>query len=308
MRIRFIGAGSIAVIVATALMFLWLTVESTDDPTDDAITHRVLTQGYIEDSVSGDTLADATLSFHRSRNGSQELVSLTSNGDGWFDALRLVEYPPDACPDLQCCVLPMRSSRWTIQRAHNGQIHDDNVPYGLKAFPPAKAGITRDWKTGTLSVQTPVCGEIVINVRDPVGAPLDNGAVHVFAAGPPFSDEDTLRLTGETDENGDIRLRWWVGLYRLIVVAPGTGFASTGYFEVLPSEVEHVPLPPLARFGRIEGRLAGENLKDTEPLVIGKTAWIRTTARARRDGSFTMLDVIPGRHQLEGKSEIHCTF
>jgi hypothetical protein len=298
LRIRLIGAGCIAAIVAIALMFVWVTAETTDVPADDAITHRVLTQGYIEDSGSGDPLAEATLSFHRPRTSSQKLVSLTSNADGWFDAIRLAEYTRDAYPDqLQCCFLPMRSSRWTVQYANSGQITDD-LPYGLKGFPPAKAEIIRDWTTGTLSIQTPTCGEVVINVRDPNGAPLDNGAVHLFPAGPPFYDDNTLRLTGETDASGDIRVRWWVGLYRLIVVAPGTGFASTAYFEVLPGKVEHVPLPLLARFGRIEGRVAGVHVDDLKPLVMGNAAWCRTTARVRRDGSFTLLDVIPGRHSL----------
>ena len=135
LRIRLIGAGCIAAIVAIALMFVWVTAETTDVPADDAITHRVLTQGYIEDSGSGDPLAEATLSFHRPRTSSQKLVSLTSNADGWFDAIRLAEYTRDAYPDqLQCCFLPMRSSRWTVQYANSGQITDD-LPYGLKGFP-----------------------------------------------------------------------------------------------------------------------------------------------------------------------------
>jgi len=299
MRIRLISAGCIAILVAIVLMFLWLTAESTDPTTDDAIAHRVLTQGYVEDSSSGDPLAEATLSFHQQRHGRHELVSLSSNSDGWFDAIRLAGFTPEATADLQCCFLPMRSSRWTVQHAHSDQITDD-LPNGLKGFPPAKAEIIRDWTTGTLSIQAPTCGEIVINVRDPNGAPLDNGAVHVFPAGPPFSGTDTLRLTGETNTDGDLRVRWWVGLHRLIVVAPGTGFASTGFFEVLPGQTEHVPLPPLARFGRIEGRVAGEHMEDMDPLVLGNAAWNRTSTRVRRDGSFTLLDVVPGTDQLNG--------
>jgi hypothetical protein len=46
------------------------------------------------------------------------------------------------------------------------------------------------------------------------------------------------------------------GVHRFAVQVPGVGFGATGRIEIIGSKVAQAALPPLARFARVEGRMA----------------------------------------------------
>lgn len=149
---------------------------------------------------------------------------------------------------------------------------------------------------------------MVLTLTSPDGEAVANRTVQLFADGFPFESHDTIRLTGQTDANGQIHVDWWQGVYRLIAKVPGVGYGSTGYFEVLAGETEAVTLPPLARFGVIEGRVDGdhrnldikvsEDSQDHSLFTSGRQlppAWVATgrPVEVRTDGTFTIQDLIP---------------
>src|SRR5262249_23755939 len=124
-------------------------------------------------------------------------------------------------------------------------------------YQPAETRWKWDGPGPSLVVECPPVGEVEVVVRGPDGAPLADGPIHVVPT-PDFPNPGAgvIRFSGRTDSAGAFRLRSFEGVLQLGGQAPGLGFGSTGRLEVIGGKVTRPALPPLARFARVEGRLA----------------------------------------------------
>ena len=162
------------------------------------------------------------------------------------------------------------------------------------------------WKgTGpdaSLVVECPPVGQVDAVVRGPDGLPLADRPILVipipeFPRGP-----GVIRLSGRTDQTGTFRLRSFEGgVRRLGVQVPGVGFGSTGRIEVTGGKVARPAIPPLARFARVDGRLAPGLLAPGMKVALLSEDFQELAGPASpcdEQGRFALVDVIPGAYRI----------
>lgn len=314
MRKRLLNAGALISTVIALLMVAWLVFWLKDLDGRAPVEHS-LTHGIVRQQDSDHVLADMTLEFRSSaRWATQNWLgrwersvskhSMSTDTSGRFNVVELLNtIDVNSLDDLSCFALPWDNDAWTVEHAKDQSLSTNSVPQALESFEPAQAEIVVDDTAKSLTVHPPELADVVIAVRNPDGQLLRRRPVHIYPCGYPFTVRDTLRLSGETDDDGNIRLRWWSGVYRWIVVVPDVGFGSTGYAEVLPNQESHIPLPSLAGFGELRGRLDGfVNPRGTVTIEFSdwsdRQVWAQETVPVQRDGTFKFQNVFPGRIEV----------
>ncbi|WP_165219260.1 carboxypeptidase regulatory-like domain-containing protein [Aquisphaera insulae] len=204
---------------------------------------------------------------------------------------------------------PMFRLRAEDARAWRLELDDDREPGNSQnrtALDQVTPQIQARWKgegpEAVLVVESPPVGEVETTVRGPDGALLEDRAVQLV-----MGDEGgnlvraALVYAGKTDRNGGIRFRAFEGTRPFAIRVPGVGYGATGRVEIVAGQVTRTTLPPLARFARIEGRLA-QGL-----LVVGTTIALHrgpfgyeVGPRTPCDdqGRFTVVDVPAGECRL----------
>src|SRR5690606_7265048 len=107
-----------------------------------------------------------------------------------------------------------------------------------------------------------------------------------------------LRISGTTDAEGLVRIRWVEGMQGLHVVVPGVGFGSTGWFEVVGGQDVRPELPRLARYGEVAGRVDPELVGEVTEVRIGQSLTDASLAEVDDDGRFLLRQVEPGMQRI----------
>lgn len=296
--------------VAAAACFMWYISEIETAGTDADESSRknrtvlrvsnatvLKSIGTVIDSVTGDPLDEATL--FASGTATPD-VPLTSDSTGNFDPSDLPAEIADNGFHWSMNFLPMRPSRWEVRDApgpgSRGQTDSPSVAELISRMPRAEL----EWNDarGRLLVRAPPTGDVELVIRDHDGDLVASRTVDVYAIDGRFSSHDSIRLIGQTDEDGRLQMRSWTGHCRFVITVPGTGTTVTGVFEVLPGQSVHVETPRLARFGIIDGRLPEKLASGIDRVQLGQHAWNRSSASVAADGSFTLYDVTPGWHYV----------
>lgn len=154
----------------------------------------------------------------------------------------------------------------------------------------------------TLVVECPPVGIVEAVVRGPDGKPLTDAAIVVAPLVEfPHASAGPLHFSGRTGADGAFKLRSFEGTREFGVLAPGTGFGSTGRIEVIAGETIRPEVPPLARFARVEGRV-DDALKGpgAEAFLMGRTHDDASTlfVPVDEEGRFAMTDVLPGDYTV----------
>lgn len=304
MRSKWTTVALVVVMIVGATLFMWRIGSHGSVSGHHAASRAeseaipVPTGGSVIGAESGRPLDGATLFLPGT--GDSSAVPLTLDDAGRFDPRNLMAHANRRGLHRPLLFLPVRLSRWAIRHTTVPGVRfvgsQASIPVLLSRFP--KAQLNPDGKSDELQFVAPPTGEVEMTVRDDEGEPLVERLVDVYAVGGNFNSHDALRLIGVTDADGKLRVRWWTGICRFVLVVAGTGTSATGVFEVLPNENVTPELPRLARFGRIEGRVPDEVIDEVKQMSIRYQVWNQSVADVYRDGSFTLLDVTPGWHHL----------
>jgi hypothetical protein len=99
-------------------------------------------------------------------------------------------------------------------------------------------------------------GSVELSLCHPDGKPAVNTAVEVTTKDHmSMGDQKAPQQHCTTDDTGRVTLPWPAGVWQLNVKAPGVGYGRTGQIEVVEGETAQVPLPALALYGILEGRV-----------------------------------------------------
>jgi hypothetical protein len=272
--------------------------------------NSVLTKGVLRNANTGEPLAHTRMEIGEGEMAAGVVyrwpkISVVTDEKGEFEFHRHDWLPMSDkdVPPIQ--VIPFSEKRWKIHRATHREILDDWRKDDLlerMAIKPALKWIHQNGEP-ELTVEVSDVGELKVRVLGPDGKPGANLDIEVYPVDSSlewaFRDDDTLRFTGTTDEEGEFRMRWRSGVRRFYVVAPGVGFGSTGSIEVVAGKVTAATMPPMARFAKIAGHADPESIGPSARVVVRTKAWNQTTAVFNRQGNFTLLNVTPGWHTLQ---------
>jgi hypothetical protein len=153
-----------------------------------------------------------------------------------------------------------------------------------------------------ISVVVPDFGDAVLTLRADDGRLVTNKDVQVESIAS-YTDGAVI-YKAHADAQGRVRTRWFAGLRRLAVFAPGIGFGSTGIFETPAGKSVNVPMPALVPFATVFGVVAPALRKPGAVVrFVGSQGdfayWRPCSAPVNADGSFTVRDALPDGLQCE---------
>ena len=154
-----------------------------------------------------------------------------------------------------------------------------------------------------ISVVAPDTGLVTLTVHGTDGRILANQRVQIVAPGTFTSYEGAVVYTVRTNTAGQFSLARYTGLLRLLVSVPGTGFGSTGTFQVLSGKEAAPALPPLAPFACLSGSVIPALVKPgafvhLDDYGVNDHEWYQPQAAVDARGHFMLAGVLPGQHRL----------
>ena len=160
------------------------------------------------------------------------------------------------------------------------------------------------WKgagpVASLVVECPPVGEVEAVVRGPDGLPLADRPILVIPTRD-FPHPGVIRFSGRTDRDGAFRLRSFEGVHQFAVEVPGLGFGSTGHIELIGGKIARPAIPRLARFARVEGRLAPVLSAPGTNVALLSEPFQQAVGPATpcdEQGRFALADVVPGAYRI----------
>ena len=284
-------------LAATALCLTLLTQNRPEPPNT--------LRGVVVEKGTGRPLGGVTVRFSEEPGA----PTATTDAQGRFDGLPTVQennVPRDGQPG------PTGRVRAEDERAWPWEVVEPDI---MVRYPPGylrKQAIealyhraeTR-WRgtgvAGTLVVECPPIGVIEAVVRGPDGLPLADRPILLFPESDSPRHSGIIHLSGRTDRAGAFRLPSYEGVRQVVVHAPGLGFGSTGRVAVVGGVVVRLEIPPLARFARVEGRLAPSLIAPGITAALLSEPFQRPTGIAApcdEQGRFALVDVVPGVYRV----------
>jgi protocatechuate 3,4-dioxygenase beta subunit len=151
-------------------------------------------------------------------------------------------------------------------------------------------------------VECPPVGAVEAVLHGNDGRPLADRPIRVIPTPDfPRPGAGLIRFSGRTDRDGAFRLKLFEGTHHLGVQVPEVGFGWTGRIEVIGDKVARPVVPPLARFARVEGRLAPSLVAPGTKVALLSERFNETVGPAApcdEQGRFTMVDVVPGAYRI----------
>lgn len=222
----------------------------------------------------------------------------------WDVPESVVVLPKNGTSAPSCWALASSPSQWDYSLRIDPRYGQDFQRQDL--LRTAVRECTTSWLSSgsspVLGVIAPDMGVVSMVVSGPDGTVLSNHSVQVFSVGS-FSDVNgAVVYEGKTDGAGRVNIRWYTGLLRLQIFAPGVGFTSTGTFAVLPSQTVTPQIPALAPFARVSGTVAsgvaaGSTIRLDNYWAL-EHRWYKPSASVNNQGQWSVADILPGDYQI----------
>jgi hypothetical protein len=263
-------------------------------------------RGAVIEKGTGRPLAGVSVRFSEA----PEAPTATTDAQGRFDRLPVGEVnavPFDGQQGPLGWVRAGDDRAWPWEVVEPGGLMRDPSGYQRRQAIEAlyQRAETR-WKGegpgAALVVECPPVGAVEAVVRGPDGLLLVDRPIFVLQTPDfPHPGAGVIRFSGRTDRAGAFQLRFFEGVRQLAVEVPGLGFGSTGRIEVIRGKVARAEIPPLARFARVEGRLAPPlRAPGTKVALLSEPFQqaVGPAAPCDEEGRFALVDVVPGQYRL----------
>jgi protocatechuate 3,4-dioxygenase beta subunit len=263
-------------------------------------------RGVVVEKGTGRPLAGVSVRF----SDEPDAPTATTDGRGWFDQLQLGDanaIPFDRGPGPLGRVRAEDDRAWPWEIVElEGTAHYAPGYLRKQAIEALYQRAETRWKGAgpgaSLVVECPPVGAVEAVLHGPDGRPLADRPIRVIPTPDfPRPGAGIIRFSGRTDQTGAFRLKLFEGTHQLGVQVPEVGFGSTGRIEVIVGKVARPLIPPLARFARVEGRLAPSLVAPGTKVSLLSEPFnepVGPAAPCDEQGRFTMVDVVPGAYRI----------